>query len=136
MHSQSELVKNQIEHLLNTGVRNKSRIYTKIVTETGLPRSTVRRIAGDYKKEIERKIKILSATSRLKKPKEDPYSFIPVKIRFLWTKITKNDLDIVRCSICKKLIGYIEGFCDGNLVCDGCRFKFPQKRIRKNEKRY
>jgi len=122
-----------IDVLIASGVRNKRTIYSKVVEKTGLKRSTIRRITGDYKKDIERKIKILSATSRLKKPEEDPYSFIPVKIRFLWTKITKNDLDVVRCSICKKLIGYIEGFCDGNLVCDGCRFKFPQKRKR-NEK--
>lgn len=124
-----------IDVLIASGVRNKRTIYSKVVEKTGLKRSTIRRITGDYKKEIERKIKILSDTSRLKKPNEDPYSFLPVKIRFLWTKITKNDLHVVRCSICKKLIGYIEGFCDGNLVCIGCRFKFPQKRIRKHGKR-
>lgn len=60
MISQTAKIRHQIDVLIDSGETNKTNIYTKIVDKTGLPRPTVRRIASEYKKEIEKKIRILT----------------------------------------------------------------------------
>jgi len=112
-------------------VTNKRTIYTKIVEKTGLKRSTIRRITADFKRELERKVKILTDSTNTKRIHAKPYSFIPVKIRFLWTDITLGDFIEVVCAICKKHIGYLEGKSKGTMVCDNCRYKFPSKENKK-----
>lgn len=60
MDSQAEKTKHLIEVLLASGVTSKKQLYSRLETRTGLPRPTVRRIAGEYRKELERKLKILT----------------------------------------------------------------------------
>ncbi len=66
MDSQAEKIKIQIEVLLRTGVTSKKQLYSRLETKTGLPRSTIRRIAGEYRKELERKLKVLTAVESKK----------------------------------------------------------------------
>ena len=60
MDSQAEKTKHLIEVLLASGVTSKKQLYSRLETRTGLPRPTLRRIAGEYRKELERKLKILT----------------------------------------------------------------------------
>ncbi len=110
-------------------MKDKREIYKLIVEETGIPRSTVRRIAGDLRKEIQRKIRILTDEDTLKRimvRKTDAYMFIPEKIRMFWLKKTKKDFVLIKCEICKVVLGYVLNFYDGNLICRDCQFKFPE----------
>jgi len=125
-----------IDVLIASGVRNKRTIYSKIVEKTGVKRSTIRRINRDYIKEIERKIRILTDMSRLKRVNPEPYDFIPEKFRVLWTDITQKQFKEVKCEICKKHICFVYGKSINNLVCDKCKYKFPNKERRRNAKRY
>jgi hypothetical protein len=117
-------------------VTDKSTIYTKIVEKTGTKRSTIRRIAGDFKRELERKVKILTDSSNTKRIHAKPYSFISQKVRLLWTEVTQRKFKEVKCAICKKHICYVYGKFMNNLVCDNCKSKFPNKEIRRDAKRY
>jgi len=119
-------VKHQIEVLILSGVTNKTQLYTRLVTKTGLPRSTIRRIASEYKKELVRKVMVLSTSENIKRFKSEQYSFVPVESRFYWQKKTQNDLISIRCKICKKQVCYLEGLCEGNVVCNKCQIKFPK----------
>ena len=131
MSNQSEKIKNQIDVLLNSGIRDKTRIYQLLVEKTGLPRSTIRRITGEYKKEIIRKIRVLGHEGMEEVIEEDPYHFIPKEIRFLWNKTTQNDFADIICSICKKHMGYVQGFGAENPVCTLCKRKFPMRKTKK-----
>jgi len=62
--SQADKVTHQIDVLIDSGVTSKTEIYDKILSKTGLPRSSIRRITGQYKKKIEKKITILTSTSK------------------------------------------------------------------------
>lgn len=126
MKSQSEKIIHQIDVLINSGVTNKTELYTKIVDKTGLPRSTIRRITGEYKKQIERKIRILtSSVSQIEKKSKDPYYFIPRPIKKYWKDVTQDDLLEVNCLICQKPVGYLEGSSEGSVICPECKSKFP-----------
>lgn len=133
-HNQSGYVKQELEKLMDTGKTDKTELYSIIETKTGLPRPTIRRIAGDLRKDLSRKINILEMSgkeTKHDKNEKDPFSFVPKKIRWHWEKLTQHDLIPVKCTICNSKIGYLEGFCDGNLVCNICRDKFPEAKKRK-----
>ena len=123
-------MKHQIEVLILSGVTNKTQLYTRLVTKTGLPRSTIRRITSEYKKELVRKVMVLSTSENIKKFKSEQYSFVPVENRFFWQKKTQYDLVPVKCQICKKPICYLEGMCEGSLVCNECQIKFPKAKMK------
>jgi len=101
LNSQSDEVKHLIDHFLKLGITNKRELYTKIVIKTGIPRSTIRRIAGDYKKQLVRKVKVLTDKETLKRLQTSPYTFIPESIRFIWLKKTQYDFSSIRCEICQ-----------------------------------
>jgi len=128
LSSQPEKIKHVIDLLIESGVRNKTQLYSRLVTKTGLPRPTIRRISAEYKKQLMRKVMVLSDSKNMKKFKVEEYSFIPETIRFFWQKKTKQDLVSVRCQICKKQICYLEGMCEGSLVCNECQPKFPKEK--------
>ena len=125
LNSQSDKVKHLIDHFFKLGVTNKRELYTKIVIKTGIPRSTIRRIAGDYKKQLVRKVKVLTDKETLKRLQTSPYTFIPESIRFIWHKKTQNDFSSIRCEICKKPVCYMDGIYESNIVCHDCKIKFP-----------
>lgn len=58
--SQNEDTKALMINLINSGMTDKSEIYTKIVNDTKLPRPTVRRIAHQLKVEVEKIHEVLS----------------------------------------------------------------------------
>ena len=129
MKSQAEKVIHQIDVLIDSGVTNKTEIYDKIRDKTGLPRSTIRRITGDYKKHIERKIRVLtSSITQIEKKTKDPYYFIPRPIKKYWKDITQDDLLEVNCLICQKPVGYLEGSSEGSIICINCKCKFPMEK--------
>ena len=129
MKSQAQKIIHHIDVLINSGITNKTELYTKIVNKTGLPRSTIRRIAGEYKKQIERKIRVLtSSVSQIDKKSKDPYYFIPRPIKKYWKNVTQNDLIEVNCLICQKLVGYLEGSSEGSVICPICKSKFPKEK--------
>lgn len=110
-HNQSDYVKQELEKLMDTGKTDKKELYSIIETKTGLPRPTIRRVAGDLRKDLSRKINILEMTVQ---KKSDKINLIPVK-----------------CSTCGNKICYLEGKCDGNLVCNICKDKFPEAKKHK-----
>lgn len=57
--NQSSIIKEAINSYLDKGVTDKQDIYTKVVSELGVPRPTVRRVARDLRNELLEKIKIL-----------------------------------------------------------------------------
>lgn len=129
--SQTAKIRHQIDALIDSGETNKTNIYTKIVDKTGLPRPTVRRIASEYKKEIEKKIRILTnSITVIEKKENDPYYFIPTTIKNYWKKknITQYDLVRIRCLICKNDVGFLEGNCEGSIICPICKSKFPKEK--------
>lgn len=129
MKSQASEIIQQIDALINSGETNKTEIYNKIQQKTGLPRSTIRRINREYKKQIERKIRVLSSSiEQIEKKEKDPYYFIPRQIKNYWKNVTQDDLLEVQCLICKKPVGYLEGNCEGSVVCPDCKSKFPSKK--------
>jgi len=129
LKSQAEKVIHQIDVLIDSGITNKTEIYDKIRDKTGLPRSTIRRITGDYKKHIERKIRVLtSSITQIEKKTKDPYYFIPRPIKKYWKDITQDDLLEVNCLICQKPVGYLEGSSEGSIICINCKCKFPMEK--------
>jgi len=124
--SQPEKIKHQIDLLIQSGVTNKRQLYSSLEIRTGLPRPTIRRITGEYRKQLVRKVMVLSNKENLIKFKEEKYTFIPEVIRFFWQKKTKSDFISVRCQICKKQICYLDGMCEGSLVCNDCQIQFPK----------
>ena len=63
--NQSTVIKAAINTLLDNGITDKQDIYTKVVDELGVPRSTVRRVARDLRNELLEKISILQSETRL-----------------------------------------------------------------------
>lgn len=127
--SQTAKIRHQIDVLIDSGETNKTNIYTKIVEKTGLPRPTVRRIASEYKKEIGKKIRILTnSVTVLEKKENDPYYFIPSTVKNYWKNITQYDLVKIRCLICKNDVGFLEGSCEGSIICPTCKSKFPKEK--------
>ena len=68
--NQSTIIKEKINELLSppNNITDKQIIYTKI-QELGFPRPTVRRVAGELRNDLLRKIKILQS--------ETPQTIIP-----------------------------------------------------------
>lgn len=64
--NQSTVIKEAINSYLDKGLTDKQDIYTKVVTDLGVPRPTVRRVARDLRNELLEKIKILQ--SEIPKP--------------------------------------------------------------------
>ena len=63
--NQSTVIKAAINTLLDNGITDKQDIYTKVVSELGVPRPTVRRVARDLRNEHLEKISILQSETRL-----------------------------------------------------------------------
>ncbi len=64
--TQSSIIKEAINSYLDKGVTDKQDIYTKVVSDLGVPRPTVRRVARDLRNELLEKIQILqSETAKL-----------------------------------------------------------------------
>ena len=62
--NQSTVIKAAINTLLDNGITDKQDIYTKVVSELGVPRPTVRRVARDLRNELLEKIQILQSETR------------------------------------------------------------------------
>lgn len=58
---QSQTIKDTIMVHLDEGITDKQEIYTKVATTLKVPRPTVRRVAGDLRREIEAKIQNMEA---------------------------------------------------------------------------
>jgi len=109
--NQSGYVKQELEKLMDSGKTNKKELYSILETKTGIARPTIRRIAGDLRKDLSRKINILEMTVE--------------------KKSDKNNLIPVKCSICNNKICYLKGHCAGSLVCNTCKDKFPEAKKHK-----
>lgn len=59
--TQSQIVAQAINRLIDSGLTDKSEIFTKVVDELKVPRPTVRRVARDLRKEMEKRVKILGS---------------------------------------------------------------------------
>jgi DNA invertase Pin-like site-specific DNA recombinase len=59
METQTSQIKASIERFIDSGMKNKSQIYTKVVEELGVPRTTVRRAARDLLKDLRNKVKAI-----------------------------------------------------------------------------
>ena len=62
--NQSSIIKEAINSFLDDGVTDKQDIYSKVVDKLGVPRPTVRRVAGDFRNELLTKIKILQSETQ------------------------------------------------------------------------
>ena len=62
--NQSTVIKEAINSLLDGGITDKQEIYSQVVDNLGVPRPTVRRVAGDLRKELLIKIKILQSETQ------------------------------------------------------------------------
>ena len=70
--NQSTVIKAAINSCLEKGLTDKQDIYTTVVTELGVPRPTVRRVARDLRNELLEKIHILQ--SEIKTTSDDKSS--------------------------------------------------------------
>ena len=62
--NQSTIIKAEIDDLLTSGVKDKQEIYSKVVDKLGVPRPTVRRVAGDLRNELLATISILQSETQ------------------------------------------------------------------------
>ena len=62
--NQSTVIKAAINSCLEKGLTDKQDIYTTVVSELGVPRPTVRRVARDLRNELLEKIKILQSETK------------------------------------------------------------------------
>ena len=62
--NQSTVIKAAINSCLEKGLKDKQDIYTTVVSELGVPRPTVRRVARDLINELLEKIKILQSETK------------------------------------------------------------------------
>jgi len=62
--NQSTIIKEAINSLLDEGIKDKQDIYSKVVDKLGVPRPTVRRVAGELRNELLTKIKILQSETQ------------------------------------------------------------------------
>lgn len=57
--TQTKAIEMKIESLLNSGTKDKSLIYSTIVSELKCPRPTVRRVCHNYIKKLQKQAEIL-----------------------------------------------------------------------------
>ena len=62
--NQSTVIKAAINSCLEKGLKDKQDIYTTVVSELGVPRPTVRRVARDLRNELLEKIHILQSETK------------------------------------------------------------------------
>ena len=62
--NQSTVIKAAINSCLEKGLTDKQDIYTPVVSELGVPRPPVRRVARDLRNELLEKIKILQSETK------------------------------------------------------------------------
>ena len=62
--NQSTVIKAAINSCLEKGLTDKQDIYTTVVTELGVPRPTVRRVARELRNELLEKIHILQSETK------------------------------------------------------------------------
>ena len=62
--NQSTVIKAAINSCLEKGLKDKQDIYTTVVSELGVPRPTVRRVARDLRNELLENIKILQSETK------------------------------------------------------------------------
>ena len=62
--NQSTVIKAALNSCLEKGLKDKQDIYTTVVSELGVPRPTVRRVARDLRNELLEKIKILQSETK------------------------------------------------------------------------
>ena len=62
--NQSTVIKEAINSFLDDGITDKQDLYSKVVDKLGVPRPTVRRVAGDFRNELLTKIKILQSKTQ------------------------------------------------------------------------
>ena len=62
--NQSTVIKAAINSCLEKGLKDKQDIYSTVVTELGVPRPTVRRVAKDLREELLAKIQILQSETK------------------------------------------------------------------------
>ena len=62
--NQSTVIKAAINSCLEKGLKDKQDIYTTVVSELGVPRPPVRRVARDLRNELLEKIKILQSETK------------------------------------------------------------------------
>lgn len=65
----NELIKQAIMIYLDSGMTDKTEIYSAVVGKLGVPRPTVRRCARELRDDMERKVKILEDLNSAGKPK-------------------------------------------------------------------
>lgn len=63
--SQSSQIKASINEYLNKGMKDKQEIFTKVVDDLGVPRPSVRRVAGELKVEMLKKVEVLESHLKL-----------------------------------------------------------------------
>jgi len=121
------MLKAEFNKIFDSGIRNKKEIYNILEKKTGIKRSTIRRNARDYLRELRIKVIILSKhTPKHTKTTSKALGFIPKDVRWHWEKFVKKDFVIVKCAICRARIGYVIQYYDGNLICNICQGKFPE----------
>ncbi len=59
--SQSDAIKEKLNYYLDRGMTDKTSIFTRVVDDLGVPRPSVRRIAGELRTEFRRRIQILQS---------------------------------------------------------------------------
>ena len=62
--NQSTVIKAAINSYIDSGIKDKQDLYTKVVNELGVPRPTVRRVARDLRNELLEKIQILQSETK------------------------------------------------------------------------
>ena len=62
--NQSTVIKEAINSFLDDGITDKQDLYSKVVDKLGVPRTTVRRVARDFRNELLTKIKILQSETQ------------------------------------------------------------------------
>ena len=62
--NQSTVIKEAINSFLDDGITDKQDLYSKVVDKLGVPRPTVRRVAGELRNDLLRKIKILQSETQ------------------------------------------------------------------------
>ena len=62
--NQSTVIKAAINSCLEKGLKDKQDIYSTVVSELGVPRPTVRRVARDLRNELMEKIEILKSETK------------------------------------------------------------------------
>ena len=62
--NQSTVIKAAINSSLEKGLKDKQDIYSTVVSELGVPRPTVRRVARDLRNELMEKIEILRSETK------------------------------------------------------------------------